>query len=208
MYIHYYCKRVKSFQKHWLVLAIFKAFSWSESIPIRNVANSNFPKSLVKVYCTSLLAVTLWVLISSFVCILVELQYSLDTNEFTLLDSNIDRDQTQTYTRQDSSMIHSAKPTVQPVAITILAWKICFLLWDLQKWGLMVRRMDGRTKRAKIVVIPGRDCGSAEWINIHMQRFSLLIRKSILLSPYSHLRLNWIEFSFFYRDGQKYLDKT
>ena len=51
-------------------------------------------------------------------------------------------------TRQMSSMIHSARPTVSPVANIIFAL-FCWIL----KSG------DGRTD--------GRDCGLAEWINMH-----------------------------------------
>ena len=51
-------------------------------------------------------------------------------------------------------MIHSARPTVSPVATTI----ICrFVLLDLKSG-------DGRTICAKIMITTGRDCGSVEWI--------------------------------------------
>ena len=60
-------------------------------------------------------------------------------------------------TRQVSSMIHSAKPEVQPVAITIFTLNVfCF-----EKWG----RTDGRTTCVKIMITTGRDCGSTSWIN-------------------------------------------
>ena len=58
-------------------------------------------------------------------------------------------------TRQVSSMIHSARPTVSPVA------KHCFVLLGFEKWGLT----DIRTTCAKTMIPTGRDCGSAEWIN-------------------------------------------
>ena len=55
-------------------------------------------------------------------------------------------------TRQVSSMIHSAKPTVS---------NIVFALLDFEKWG----RTDVLTTCAKTIIPTGRDCGSAEWIN-------------------------------------------
>ena len=43
--------------------------------------------------------------------------------------------------------------------------KIRFVLLDFWKWG----RTYGRTICVKIVITTGRDCGSAEWINIKLQ---------------------------------------
>ena len=53
-------------------------------------------------------------------------------------------------------MIHSARPTVPPVAITILIWK---LFCEILKSG------DGQTARVKIVITTGVT-GSASWINL------------------------------------------
>ena len=53
-------------------------------------------------------------------------------------------------------MIHSARPTVSPVANIV-----SFIFLDLKSG-------DGRTTCAKTMVVPpgrGRDCGLAEWIN-------------------------------------------
>ena len=58
-------------------------------------------------------------------------------------------------TRQMSSMIHSVRPTVSPVA------NIVFTLLDFEKWG----RTDGRTTCAKTMIPTGRDFGLAKWIN-------------------------------------------
>ena len=57
-------------------------------------------------------------------------------------------------TRQVSSKIHSAWPTVSPVANMIF---VSFCLLDFEMWG--------RTTCAKTVIPTGRDYGSAEWIN-------------------------------------------
>ena len=56
------------------------------------------------------------------------------------------------------SMIHSARPTVPPVVITILAWKL-FCLARFWKVGT-----DVQTTRAKIGITTVRDCWSATWI--------------------------------------------
>ena len=56
-------------------------------------------------------------------------------------------------------MIPLARPTVPPVAITILAGTF-FVLRDFEKWG----RKEGRTDRQHVIPT---DRGSAEWINIH-----------------------------------------
>ena len=50
-------------------------------------------------------------------------------------------------------MIHSARPTVSPVANIVFC---CFVLLDFEKWG--------RTTCAKTMIPTDRDCGSAEWI--------------------------------------------
>ena len=69
------------------------------------------------------------------------------------------------------SMIHSARPTVLPVTITILAWKLfCFArFWKVLKyWSIDVLkdgRTDVQTTHAKIVITTSLDCGSASWIN-------------------------------------------
>ena len=62
-------------------------------------------------------------------------------------------------TRHVSSVIHSARPTVSPVATIIIC---CFVLLDLKSGD---GRAYGRTTCAKIMITTGRDCGSAEWIN-------------------------------------------
>ena len=72
-----------------------------------------------------------------------------DSRWKTLLISNC--------TRQVSSMIHSAKPTVPPVAIILICSLFCFVLRDFEK--------SGRTTCVKTMMTTGRDCGSAEWIN-------------------------------------------
>ena len=61
-------------------------------------------------------------------------------------------------TRHVSSMIHSARPTVSPVATIIFC---CFVLLDLKSTD---GRTNGRTTCAKIMITTGRDCGSADWI--------------------------------------------
>ena len=48
-------------------------------------------------------------------------------------------------------MIHSARPTFSPVAITIHTWNL-FVLRDFKKVG-----MDKQTRRMKIVITTGRD---------------------------------------------------
>ena len=64
-------------------------------------------------------------------------------------------------TRQVSSMNHSARPIVTPVAS-----ERCFLLFcfsRFEKWGR--GRTDGRTICAKTMIPTGRDFRLAEWIN-------------------------------------------
>ena len=51
-------------------------------------------------------------------------------------------------------MIHSARPTVSPVANIVFC---CFVFLDL-------KRGDGRTICAKTMIPTGRDFGLAEWI--------------------------------------------
>ena len=63
------------------------------------------------------------------------------------------------------SMIHSARPTFKPVAITILAWTLfCFArYWKVGTDG----RTDERTDNTcEIMITTGRDCGPASWINL------------------------------------------
>ena len=64
-------------------------------------------------------------------------------------------------TRQVSSMIHSARPTVSPVVSIVFAWNLfCFArFW---KVGTNVR-----TICAKTMITTGSDCGPAEWINCY-----------------------------------------
>ena len=57
------------------------------------------------------------------------------------------------------SMIHLARPTVPSVAITIFSLESCFAIF--RKVGT-----DVRTRRAKIMITTGRDCGSVLWISI------------------------------------------
>ena len=72
------------------------------------------------------------------------------------------------------SMIHSARPTVPPVAITILTWKwFCFAIF----W-----KADGQTPRTKIVITTGRDCGSASWFNYTFLQAHLLLSLAVLHS--------------------------
>ena len=59
-------------------------------------------------------------------------------------------------------MIHSARPTVSPVVNIVLQWT------------------DGRTTRAKTMIITGLDCGLAEWIK--KNAFSFLAKKTFF--PY------------------------
>ena len=66
-------------------------------------------------------------------------------------------------------MIHSARPTVSPVATIIFC---CFVLLDL-KWG----RTYGRKTCAKIIITTGRDFGSK------LQEFALNVIKYKRLSP-------------------------
>ena len=54
-------------------------------------------------------------------------------------------------------MIHSARPTVSPVANIVFA-SFCFARF----WKVGT---DGRTTCAKTIIPTGCDCGSAEWIN-------------------------------------------
>ena len=58
------------------------------------------------------------------------------------------------YTRQVSSMIHSARSIVTPVMNIVLC---CFVFLDLKSG-------DGRTTCAKTMIHTGRDFGLAEWI--------------------------------------------
>ena len=58
--------------------------------------------------------------------------------------------------RQLSSMIHSARPTVSPVANIFFRLKFV-LFWEVET--------DGRTC-AKTMITTGRDCGSGKWINL------------------------------------------
>ena len=59
-------------------------------------------------------------------------------------------------------MIHSARPTIPPVAITIFSIENVLLCAILKSRDV---RTEVQTPRAKIVITIGRDCGSAEWIN-------------------------------------------
>ena len=61
-------------------------------------------------------------------------------------------------TRQVSSLIHSARPIVAPVANIVFC---SFVSSRFEKWG----RTDGRTTCAKTFIPTGRDFGLAEWIN-------------------------------------------
>ena len=58
-----------------------------------------------------------------------------------------------------SSMIHSARPIVTPVANIVF---YCFVLLDLKSGD---GHKDGRTTCAKTIIPTGRDFGLAEWIN-------------------------------------------
>ena len=65
-------------------------------------------------------------------------------------------------TRQVSSMIHSARPTVSSVETIVFAWNLfCFEYWGRTR---TYRRTDGRTTCAKTMITTGRDFGLAEWI--------------------------------------------
>ena len=67
------------------------------------------------------------------------------------------------FSRQESSMIHSAWPTVSPVVnFALFSLEICFVLPDFEKW----RRTYGRTTYAKIIITTSRNCGLVEWINL------------------------------------------
>ena len=59
-----------------------------------------------------------------------------------------------------SPMIHSARPTVSPVANIVL---FCQILksGDGRTYGLT----EGRTTCSKTIIHTGRDCGAAEWVN-------------------------------------------
>ena len=83
-------------------------------------------------------------------------------------------------TRQMSSMIHLARPTVTPVATIIFC---CFVLLDLKSER-------GRTTCGKIMITTGRDFGLAEWIkNISFSKsknpFSSFSHKSNYVSYFS-----------------------
>ena len=78
-----------------------------------------------------------------------------------LIISKLSNCQINPFTRQVSSMIHSARPTLPPVANIVFAWNLlCF-----EKWGRTDRRTDGRTTWTKTVITNGRDCGLAGLIN-------------------------------------------
>ena len=70
-------------------------------------------------------------------------------------------------------MIHSARPTVTPVANIVFFLLYCFARFE--KWG-----MDGRTTCAKTIIPTGRGCGLAEWINI--LTFLMVILVGLLLA--------------------------
>ena len=75
-------------------------------------------------------------------------------------------------TRQVSSMTHSARPTVSPVATIVFC---CFVLLDLKSGdGRQYGRTNGRTTCAKTMITTGRDCGLAEWIKILDNRHNRL----------------------------------
>ena len=65
-------------------------------------------------------------------------------------------------TRQVSSMIHSAKPTVSPVVNIVFTWYLYCLarFWKVRTDG----RWDGRTKCLNTMITTGSGCGSATWI--------------------------------------------
>ena len=64
-------------------------------------------------------------------------------------------------TRQVSSMIHSARPIVMPVANIVFC---CFVFLDLKSGeGPTDGQTYGRTTCAKTMIPAGRDCGAAEW---------------------------------------------
>ena len=61
------------------------------------------------------------------------------------------------------SVIHSARPTVSPVAI-LFSLENCFVLRDFEMWG----RTDRQHVRYIVIIMltTGLDCGSASWIKI------------------------------------------
>ena len=63
-------------------------------------------------------------------------------------------------------MIHLARLTVPPVAITILVWTLfCFARILKSGDGRTDGQKDGHTDNTcEIVIATGRDCGSASWI--------------------------------------------
>ena len=89
-----------------------------------------------------------------------------------------------------SSMIHSARPTILSVVITVLAWiMICFVKF----WKVT----DVQTPHAKIVISTGRDYGSAKWINrwwkwkfrdLNCHRNTAAISHSIFQSEFLNFR--------------------
>ena len=72
--------------------------------------------------------------------------------------------------RQVSSMIHSARATVSPVATIVFC---SFVLLDFESGD---GRTDGRTTCGKTMIPTGRDCGLAEWINKWINASMVLLR--------------------------------
>ena len=87
-----------------------------------------------------------------------------------------------------SSLIHSARPIVTPVANIV-----CFVFLDLKSGD---GRTDGRPICAKTIIPTGPDFGLAEWINIELFSVSHKHKKSrAKLSIYAFL-ICWLHFSF------------
>ena len=97
-------------------------------------------------------------------------------------------------------MIHSARPTVLPVANIVFN-----LFWFAKFW-----KVDGQATFVKTMITTGRDCGLAEWINNFVYPYAhkdpvfmtlmceqmriLLVDHKIFCVPFSFLHA--IEMSF------------
>ena len=85
-------------------------------------------------------------------------------------------------------MIHSAKPTVSPVANIVFC---LFCLLDFKKWGRTDGRTYERTTCAKTMIPTGCDCGPAEWINYIQMPNGILCYELVSESSMPRKKLTW-----------------
>ena len=112
------------------------------------------------------------------------------------------------WTRQVSSMIHSARPTVSPVPNIVFAWNLlCFARFFKRKVLRYEQHM-----RKQCSLPGGRDCGSAEWIKKCQSQteklFITKVQKRNIVSPYQQdlviiKKYQWIQ-SWYHSKKKEY----